>query len=304
MRHVLTFALLVSVLGHGLAARAQDKEQCVQAYEEAQTLRVERKFIEAHSKLITCTNAVCPSVISKDCWRWLGEVEAATPALTIAAEMEGGGDLLDATITLDGNVLTSDQSGKAMPVNPGPHTLRAEAPGYAATEQTVVAREGERARVIKLVLKSLSPAAGATDAASTSAAINTTVDGEPQGRRVTWPVYALGGVAVASAGVGAYFGYVGTQDAKDMGKSRSEGGCKPTCSDAQVDDARTKLIVANVLFGVAGAAAVGALVTYLVSKPKRADSAVMGNTSSTARAFGFDFSVQPSGGVAVLQGRY
>jgi hypothetical protein len=282
-------------------ASAQDKEQCVQAYEEAQTLRVERKFIEAHSRLITCTNAVCPSVISKDCWRWLGEVEAATPALTIAAVMEGGGDVLEATITLDGIALTTDQSGQAIPVNPGPHTLRAEAPGYAPTEQTVVAREGERSRVIKLVLKSLTPAVAASGAASGSEAVNTTLEGETQGRRVTWPVYTLGGIALASVGVGAYFGYTGTQDAKDMGKSMSEGGCKPQCSDSQIDDARTKLIVANVLFGVGGAAAVGALVTYLVSKPKAADDTAAGDSSM---AFGFDLDVRRSGGVALLRGSY
>jgi hypothetical protein len=291
----------VTILGSGLAAHAQDKEQCVQAYEDAQTLRAERKLIEAHARLITCTNATCPSVISQDCWRWLGEVESATPALTIGAEMEGGGDIIEATISLDGKVLNRDSSGKAVPVNPGPHTLRAEAPGYHAAEQTVVAREGERARVIKLVLRSLTPK---VDTASTPAAGSAAVgvpQTEPQHRKVTWPVYALGGVALASVGVGAYFGYKGTKDAKDMGKSMAEGGCKPNCDQSDIDAAHTKLLVANVLFGVGGAAAVGALITYLVSKPN-APSTEASNGKSMA--FGFDFNVQREGGVAVLRGRY
>jgi hypothetical protein len=120
-------------------------------------------------------------------------------------------------------------------------------------------------------------------------------------RKVTWPVYTLGGVAIASIGVGAYFGYKGTQDAKDMGKSKAEGGCKPNCDQSDIDAAHTKLLVANVLFGVGGAAAVGALITYLVSKPK-APSAEAEPKSSMA--FGFDFNVQREGGVAVLKGRY
>ena len=298
MRHLVTLALLLTVLGYGVGARAQDKEQCVQAYEDAQTLRAERKLIEAHARLITCTNASCPSVISQDCWRWLGEVESATPALTIGAEMEGGGDLLEAIISLDGKALTADQSGKAVRVNPGPHTLRAEAPGYQPTEQTVVAREGERARVIKLVLKSLTPT---VEPASSAAPAAGPVQVEAQGRKVGWPVYTLGGIAVASIGVGAYFGYKGTKDAEDMGKSKAEGGCKPDCFQSDIDAARTKLIVGNVLLGVGGAAAVGALITYLVSKPKAASAE---SSDDTSVAFGFDLNVQREGGVAVLRGSY
>ena len=79
MRHLVTLALLLTVLGYGVGARAQDKEQCVQAYEDAQTLRAERKLIEAHARLITCTNASCPQAIS---WR--------LPLLQTSIVPEGG----------------------------------------------------------------------------------------------------------------------------------------------------------------------------------------------------------------------
>jgi hypothetical protein len=295
VRHYATLALLACLLlGTGTAARAQDKEQCVQAYEEAQSLRLERKFIEAKERLMMCTNARCPTVISTDCWRWLGEVEGATPAFTVAAETQDGGDVLEATVTLDGQELGDDWNGRAVPVNPGPHTLRAEAAGFHPTEQTVVAREGERARLVKLVLKPIAAAAPVgSEAPATGAAVSAPLEVEPQGRRLTWPVYTLGGVAVAAGGVGAYLGYSATQEAKDLDKE-----CAPNCHKSDVDAARTKLIVANALFGVAGAAAVGALVTYLVSKPDAPES------NEDGLALGFDMHVQREGGVAVLRGSY
>lgn len=79
----------------------------------------------------------------------------------------------------------------------------------------------------------------------------------------------LGGVGVAAAGVGTFFGLQSRSNLSEV-EDRLAGGSVPSQAEApavraQLDDARGQARVANVLFGTAAAAVTGAIVTYLLS---------------------------------------
>src|ERR1700709_1044923 len=84
-------------------AAAQDKQACVGAYEDAQRLRKDGKLTDARSKLLVCAQDACPAVLRKDCTVWIGEVEQATPTVLLAAKSPIGKDIVDVTVTVDGN---------------------------------------------------------------------------------------------------------------------------------------------------------------------------------------------------------
>jgi hypothetical protein len=116
-------------------------------------------------------------------------------------------------------------------------------------------------------------------------------------RQVGWPTYVLAGVGIAALGTGAAVGYLGNKDAEDM-----EDECKPTCSQSRVDAAKMKLITANVAFGVGGAALLGALVTYLLSKP----APPANDVAAVSRRLRFDVEIdaQARSAGALLRGSY
>lgn len=284
---------LASTLITALTGYAQDKEQCAAAYEEAQTAQLEQRFREARAHLVTCTQASCPSAISADCWRWLTQLEDVQPTLVVAARTSSGVDLVDVRLTLDGQPFEEAANGKAVPVDPGLHTLRVEADGYEPAEQAVVVREGEKARLIELVLK---PIGSADTPVSASAGMELPTVTPRRGVRPSVLLragYSLLGVGLVSGGLGSYFGWVGY----DKGK-RLRDTCKPNCEQGEVDAARMKLVVGHVLVGVGAAALATGLVTTLLGRAKeRAPRRELARVR-------FDVALVPDGGVTGLSGRY
>src|SRR5262245_50081541 len=102
MRFVGVASCLLVLFAPFAAASAQNKEQCAQAYEQAQSLQMEHRLLEARAELQVCTNEKCPKQVSADCWRWLANVEASTPTLVITARSAAGEDLVDVTFSIDG----------------------------------------------------------------------------------------------------------------------------------------------------------------------------------------------------------
>ena len=104
----------------------------------------------------------------------------------------------------------------------------------------------------------------------------------------------------------ADFGFVGLREKHDM-----QAGCKPDCPEADVQAARSKILIANVSFGV-GVAAIGAsLFTYFASRspgapsraiePRRASSSGAAQdppapTAHGSLAIGLDIVPMPGGG--------
>ncbi|XYI03713.1 hypothetical protein ACMHYB_29695 [Sorangium sp. So ce1128] len=152
-RPALALSLAAALSLAGAGARAQpSKRACAAAYERAQGLRRDGKLIAAREALIACSQPTCPAAAVADCGPWLAEVEKSLPSVVIAARDAGGRERLDVRVLVDGRLLAAALDGKALPVDPGPHTFRYEPAGGPAVEERVLIREGEKNRAITVML--------------------------------------------------------------------------------------------------------------------------------------------------------
>ncbi|XXY50055.1 hypothetical protein WME91_02750 [Sorangium sp. So ce269] len=168
-RAALALFLAAALSLAGADARAQpSKRACAAAYERAQGLRRDGKLIAAREALIACSQPTCPAAAVADCGPWLAEVEKSLPSVVIAARDAGGRERLDVRVLVDGRLLAAALDGKALPVDPGPHTFRYEPAGGPAVEERVLIREGEKNRAITVILGA--PTAGGPSSARPLAA--------------------------------------------------------------------------------------------------------------------------------------
>src|SRR3954468_23053427 len=132
-------AVLVSSLFLVLPAIAHaGPKECIAFADDGQKLRDDGKLHAARDKFISCAAKSCPSVVSKQCSQWLGEVEKEIPSLTFRATDENGKELLDVKIFVDGKELADSARLRALPVDPGEHVVRVERSDGKTVEDKVV----------------------------------------------------------------------------------------------------------------------------------------------------------------------
>lgn len=238
---------LMTVFFGTLTARADappSKAACVSALDHAQTSRAGRKLLESRASYVTCSHEACPDMIRDDCSKGLREVDEALPTLVLSASVDGK-DATDAKASLDGERLTGGLQGRAIPVDPGPHVARFERPGSGPVEVKLVAREGEKNRLVTGVFVTPGHAgAGATK-------------GEGSKFPVVPVTFAVGGVLALG---GAFLVHLDmTSDANELGKS-----CAPRCAPSERDELSDRLILRNVSLGVGLGALAVAAVTYVM----------------------------------------
>jgi hypothetical protein len=238
--------------------RADDTDACLAAYERSQELRKEGKFRASREKLVECLRASCPSLVKKDCSRWVAELEPATPTVIVNARDAQGKDLIAVRVLVDGALLVERLDGRPHEVDPGEHVFRYEGEGAEPIEEKVVVQVGEKNRV--LTARFAAPTSPSSEAPAKA----------PEPSRPPTAAYALLSVGVAG---GAAFGILAALGKHDLDEMRkSPGGCAPHCDPAEVDAARVKIVAADVSAGV-GLFAAG-LGAYLLLAPRRAVSSV------------------------------
>lgn len=229
-------------------AAPDDREQCASAADQAQQLRDEGKYRRAREQLLICARDVCPGPIKSDCGKWLNEVDRDAPTVVFGAR-DSKGDLSDVKVSMDGNPVQDKLDGKPVLVDSGEHTFKFEAKDGAVKEERVILRAAEKARAIVVTFGDAKPPIREPIVAK-----------EGDGGSLVLPI-ALAGVAVVGIGSFAIFGIIGKGDVDDLQK------CKPNCPEADVDSARTKLIIADISLGVGVVA--GAVAAYLfLTRPK------------------------------------
>jgi hypothetical protein len=150
------------------------------------------------------------------CDRLLNTVEASLPTVILGARDSAGNDLVAVRVRVDGGIVAEAMDGKAVPIDPGPHTLRFEREGGEAIEQTLVVREAEKNRSV-VVTFGLTKSRPAVPRAAE----------DPLGPRpIPVLVYVLGGVSVAALGA-----FVGLDVA---GQSRYESCLSQPCPQSTV----------------------------------------------------------------------
>jgi hypothetical protein len=246
--------LLLSLLAAQVPSRpalAQTKEQCISAFDEGQELREALKLRAAREQFLVCSRDACAAMLRRDCARALEDVERDLPTVSLGAQDKSGADLSDLKVTIDGEPVTLDQSGRSVAVDPGQHVVKFERDGYASAVKHVLMRMGERNRVVVVTLRRegdpVDPL-GDTPAPAT---------GATPGRKVSPWAFVFGGVGVAALGSFTYFAISGKSE-----KDRLEGVCSPTCNDSQVSGVRDRYIAADVSLGV-GLVALGAAAYFL-----------------------------------------
>ncbi|HEX8790117.1 MAG TPA: hypothetical protein VF765_04140 [Polyangiaceae bacterium] len=239
MRRVLT-VILVSLLP--AAARADTIEACAAAAEAGQKLQREGRLVESRASFVACADARCPREVASLCDRLLTEVDSALPTVILGARDPQGRDLAAVRVLADGTTLADSLDGKPRPLDPGPHTLRFVASDGAAASLDVVVRQGEKNRVLSVVV-----GAGRKQPPPT--------EGEARAARHA-PVlgWVLGGVGLAAL---ATFGVLAVH-----GQSQYDACSPHKCSPSTVDSLSLERGAAFVALGVgvAGVATGGWLV--------------------------------------------
>jgi hypothetical protein len=268
VRRATVLGLLVPSLLAG-AVRAEDskKAQCASAYEKSQELRAAGSLKSAHDMLVQCAQDYCPSFVQSDCAQWLTEVSRDLPTIVVVAKDKSGEDTTAVTVTMDGAPFLSQLDGKAVSVDPGPHTFRFELADVDPIEQQIVIRQGQKDRVVAV---SFAPAASEAVGPSPYATA-AKGEGAPEGADRMGPgplrlySYIAGGIGAAGLIGFAVVGGIGKAQENDL----RDQHCAPNCSKSDTDAIKTKYIVADVLLGV-GIAGVGTGVTlFFLSQPKK-----------------------------------
>lgn len=134
-------------------ARA-DAESCVAASDEGQKLRDEGHLRAARAKLATCAAEECPSPVRANCVQWLDDVDKRTPTIVLAATSQGK-DATDVAVSIDGAIVAQHLDGNAIPLDPGTHKFHFEHAGDPPQDETIVLREGEKDRAIRVAFGAL-----------------------------------------------------------------------------------------------------------------------------------------------------
>jgi hypothetical protein len=243
-------AVAAAVLG-AAPALGQTQEACLWSYEQGQRLRDRGKLIETREKLLVCAQDVCPELARKDCERWLREVEASTPSVVVRARDPDGHDAVDVQVWVDGAPFLRRLDGRVRALDPGVHFLRYEMSGGKAVQERIVVVEGEKNRILLVDF-----AKDATEPPTGSA-----------GRPVT--PYIFAGIGVVGLAGFAYFAASGLSERSDLQRT-----CYPSCSEADVDHARSKLVIGDISLAV-GLASAG-VATWLFLRPNPTSSTSFG----------------------------
>jgi hypothetical protein len=294
---------LASAAGPLLAsapAAAADKTSlaCIRAAEDGQAARDGGQLLHARELFAVCSARECPTVLRRDCTGWLEDARRQTPSVVIVARDTSGRDIVDAQVSIDGNVREPQLDGTAIELDPGPHVVRVQTAGIDPVEERVLLAAGERNRTINITfaLPNLHPpaVAGSLPPSPIAPATASEPSAEPPRRRGL-PVltFVLGGVGVAAFGVFAYFGIRGAADADHLRST-----CVPACQPSDVDAVHTKLVIADVALGVGLVSLVAATwigVHALTSSP----SPTSGGRASALGGASWEVQVTPRSGGAL-----
>ncbi len=181
-----------------------------------------------------------------------GEIQARLSRIVLAAGRPTAG----LVVTLDGERLGNGVLGTPLPVDPGAHAIKAEAPGRVPWSTTVDVRPGPATQTVSLPDLALAPALAATGPVESAPVPVSDRIAEPTtpSRSVSPLAWVSGGLALTGIGLGTYFGLraFSKNDAASM-------ACKNDICDAagmELDSqGRTAATVSTVAFAFAAASA-------------------------------------------------
>ncbi len=286
-RRVRSFALAACALFGTLPLRAQQGEgsaesinQCLEHHSATQQLRNQGQLVESRELALQCAAQRCPGDVRKDCLGWVEQLKQQTPSLSLRVTVDGRNET-SVKVLLDGQQVLTTLTGRALPLNPGPHEVQIEVEGFPPYQESVFLNEAERFRVVSasFVSEAAPPTAGPGVAPLSSPPTADTAASTPLS------VYVLGGVGLAAAinavGWGVYF---------RSGYEQLETGCAPNCADDSIDVVKKRGLIADISTGVSVLSLGGAALIYFLAGDEAPASAPVdiawlpeGGTMATVR---------------------
>jgi hypothetical protein len=196
-------------------------------------------------------------------------------------------------VTLDGVAIAAAALGTERAVNPGPHTMHAEAPGFKPADTTFTVGEGGKTTA-SLTLVALSPSEMAAQSPSpsgpapASSAAAPASDAKPAGGN-TMRTLGIVGMGLGGVGLitGAVTGFMAMGKHSDLQSDPcANAGCGPTDAatyQSSVDSYKTMGTVSTISFIAGGVLGAGGAVLFFVSRSKE-PSASSASTSPSAPA--------------------
>jgi hypothetical protein len=266
-RKKLCLLALFGTLAMAVRARATEptSDECLSASEQWISLRTAHRLLEARSELVVCASSSCPAEIRDECGAHVEELNTGIPSIAFGAKDASGNMVGAVEVTLDGHPFLDHLDGSSVPVDPGEHTFRFEAPGKPAVERKILIVEGEKDRAESVTFDE--PHLAVPDA------IGPVPDrGKSHGptqRILGWTGVGLGVVGVA---IGAVFEAQRSSKLSDRDDLCPGGACRvPPATRDRIDtltnDARSASTVSAVGFVAGGVFAAGGLV-LLFTAPK------------------------------------
>jgi hypothetical protein len=254
--------VLLPAVAHAAPGRA-----CGEVYVAGQELRNAGRLLASRERFVRCTQ-ICSGTFLSECRDWLRDVEARIPSIVVQALSPDGNDVPRVRISIDG-VRASRPEGGPIELDAGSHRVNVDADGYEPVERDVVAVEGESRKLVSVTLRRLeAPSVSGSPASKPEERRlpETQPDAPPprEARPVPWTVFALGGLAVASAAVWGTFALAGNHVRGDLDAQ----GCAPHCDPGRVDTFRRDYLIADIALGTAIVAA-GAAVVLFLTQPSR-----------------------------------
>jgi hypothetical protein len=201
---ILVFGL-VAWLGASSSARAEDGPRCNQALDDSQVKRDDGKLLEARKLLRFCGGAGCTPTLQRLCSQLLSDLEARVPSFVLSAKDGSGGDLVNVRVTMDGIQVATTLDGRAIEVNPGPHSFVFESPDGSKAEKTAVAEERAKGTIVSVMLLGAVPPPPPRVAVPPQPAVESATDHGGSGPLKTAGLVA-GGAGVVGLGLGIVFG--------------------------------------------------------------------------------------------------
>lgn len=172
----------------------------------------------------------------------------------------------------DGREIPAAAWDTPLPIDPGPHTLEAQAPGHQPWRTSFTVPDERSSPIVAvpaLEPTPLAPAPSSSPVASASAppAVSALPPGEPA--RSPWHTAALitGGVGVVALGAGTYFGLHTMSLSRDANEACPTSACSDRGAVDKSRDAARDARLANLTLGLGAFAVGGAVLFYFVGRP-------------------------------------
>ncbi|HEY6079459.1 MAG TPA: hypothetical protein VIW29_11680 [Polyangiaceae bacterium] len=231
------------------------RDQCLDAHEHAQAVRLSGDLLRARLALRQCSAAACPTLVSRDCMAWLTEVEQQIPSVIFRATRDGT-DLIQVRVLEGERELASAITGTPLELEPGVHHFRAELAGFPPQQTSYILQAGDKARVVGFAF--VSPQATPPPAAVPPPAAAPAARDVPESRPVPTLTYVLGGTALAAVISGGVLGAMALSE-----RDEREASCAPLCTPQELDRVSNLALATDVSFVVAALAGGAAVYTYL-----------------------------------------